>query len=99
MLARSLMGGSLELRIPPATPAATRNHHAIIGRRKVMHPLAGVGVVNNGPHRHLEDHVLAFAPGFIRTLAMAPALRFIFGVKAEMHERIMALARFHNHVA
>src|SRR5919204_3070593 len=30
---------------------------------------------------------------------MAPALRFVFGIKAEVNQRIVALAGFHHNVA
>ena len=93
------MRGSLELGITPATPSAAGNHESVVGVREVMHLLAGVGVVNDGSDGDFEQNVFALAPGFIRAFAVASALSLVFGIEAEMNQRVVSLARFHDDVA
>ncbi len=40
-----------------------------------------------------------FAPALVRAFAVASALRLVFGIEAEMHQRVMPLAGFHDHVS
>ena len=37
--------------------------------------------------------------GAIAAFAMPSALRLVFGIKAEVHQRIVALAGFHDHIS
>src|SRR6266849_6498076 len=64
-----------------------------------MYHIAGVGVVNDRSDRNFEQNVFAFAPSLVRSLAVAPALGFVFGVEAKMHQRVVTLAGFHDDVA
>ena len=64
-----------------------------------MHELARVGVINNGADGHFENDVYAFASSFIRSFAMSPALCLVFRIETEMHQRVVALAGFHDDVA
>src|SRR5579871_3705810 len=50
-------------------------------------------------HRNLQQHIAALAPGFIRPLAMPAAFGLIFGIEAEVHQRVVTLAGFHDDVA
>src|SRR6266567_419834 len=64
-----------------------------------MNNLAGVGVVNNRSDWNFQQNIVAFAPRFVRSFAVAPALGFVFRIETEMNQRVVTLARFHNHVA
>src|SRR5579884_1497712 len=94
-----LVSGRCKPRIPasPAPPAS--NDNALVGMGEVVDLLAGLVVVKNRSHRHFQNHVHAFVPGAVRAFAMPPALRLVFGIKAEMHQRIVALARLHHDIA
>src|SRR5579864_8138807 len=89
----------LELRIAAPTPPAARDYDAIVWPRKIVYFLARVGVINNGSDRHFEHDVHALTPGFIRTFTVAPALRLVFRIEAEMNQRVVALAGLHDDVA
>ena len=99
VVARRLVNRSGEACVAPASAATARNHHALVGLRKVVHHFARQFVVNDGSNGDLEDDAFAFATGFVRAFAMASLLRFIFGIKTEVHQSIVALARFHHYVA
>ena len=99
VLARRLMHRSGKARIAASTAAAAGNHHALIGRREIEHLLARFLVVHDRPDRNFQKNVFAFAPGLVRAFAVASALGFVFGIEAEMHQRVMPLAGFHDHVS
>src|SRR5581483_2870619 len=56
-------------------------------------------VVNHRAYRDLQHHVCACPPGFIGALAVAAALRLVLGIEAEVHQRVVALAGLHDHIA
>src|SRR6266568_5840407 len=93
------MRGSLELGITSSAPSAAGNYESVIGVREVMDPLSGVAVVNDGSNGDFEQNVFALAPGFIRAFAVPSTLSFVFGIEAEMNQRVVSLARFHDDVA
>ena len=64
-----------------------------------MHQLAGQLVIDQRAHRHLEHDAFAFAAGLVGTFAVAPALGLVFGIEAEVDQRVVALAGFHGDVA
>src|SRR5664279_5376952 len=64
-----------------------------------MDDLAGHLVINDGSDGNLQDDAFALAARLVGALAMASALAFVFGIEAEVHERVVAFARFHHHVA
>src|ERR1019366_10657039 len=88
-----------KLRVAASASSAARDHDAFIGTREIVNLLSRVLVVNDRPHRHLQDDPFPIAPGFLRALAMPPALGLVFRIESEMHQRIVALARFHPDVA
>ena len=67
--------------------------------REVVHHLARHLVVDDGSDRHLQHDALALAAGFVGAFAVASALGLVFGIEAEVHQRVVALARLHHHVA
>jgi hypothetical protein len=99
MFARRLMGRSLEPGIASSAATAAGDYDPVIGRREVMHDLAGIGVVNYRPDWNLQENVYTFAPGFVRPFAVTSTLGFVFRVEAKMDQGVMALARFHDDVA
>src|SRR5205085_9687178 len=50
-------------------------------------------------HRHLQHDAFAFAAGAVGAFAVAAALGGVFRIKAEVHQRIVALAGFHDDIA
>src|ERR1700689_1022437 len=96
---RCLMHGSGKARITPSTAAAAGNHHALIGRGKIENLLARFLVIHDRSDRNFEEDVFSFAPTLIRTFTMASALRLVFGIETEMHQRVMPLAGLHDHVS
>src|ERR1019366_1421859 len=99
VLARGLMNRGSEAGIAATAATAARHHHALVGMGEVMHHLAGHFVVNDSSDGDLQHHAFALAAGFVGTLAMASALGLVFGIEAEVHQGVVALARFHHHVA
>ena len=84
-----------------AAPAAStlRDDDAFVRSREIMHFLAGVVVVQNRSDGNFQQNVFAFAPGLVGTFAVASTLSLVLWIEAEMHQRVMALAGFHNDVA
>ena len=99
MLARRLMHRCGEPRIAASAASAVSDHHALVGRGEIEDFLAGLFVVHNRSHRNFQKHVSPIAPGFVRAFAVTSALRFVFRIETEVHQRVVALAGFHNHVA
>src|SRR5208337_3339755 len=98
MLPRSLMHRSCKARIAASTPPAPGNHHALIRPGKIEDLLAGFFVIHNRSHWNFQKYIYAFAARLVGTFAVTPALSFVLGIKAEMHQRVMALAGFHDHI-
>ena len=99
VLPRSLVGGGGETRIAASASTAAGNHHALVGVGEVVHSFAGVVVVDDGAHRHFQQDVFALASGAVGAFAVTPALRLVFGIEAEMHQRVVALAGLQDDVA
>src|SRR5271166_2846760 len=99
MLARRLMHRSCETRVASPPAAAASDYHALIGRGKVEDLFAGLFIVDDCSHGDFENYVRTFAPGFVRAFAVASALGLVFGIEAEVDQRIVALAGLHDHVA
>src|SRR5205823_10973649 len=98
-LAGRLMSGGCELRI--AAPAAASAHHdkALVSAAEVVQLFAAFIVVKDGPDRHFQNDAGAVSPGLIRALTVPPTLSFIFGIEAEVNQRVVALAGFHHDIA
>src|ERR1700733_9929383 len=78
--------------------SALGGNDALIGAGEVMHHRAGLVVVQNGADRHFQNHILALFAAAVGALAVPSALRLMFGIEAEVNQRVMPLARFHDHV-
>src|SRR5207249_7975494 len=88
-----------KLGIASSTASAPSNDDGFVRSREVVDSFSGFVVVEDGADRHLQYNVFTFTAGFIRTFTMPAALRLVFRIEAEMHERIMTFARFHNYIA
>src|SRR6185312_4827369 len=99
MLARGLMctGGKVLVAAPAAS--TVRHDDSLIRPGKIMHLLARIFVVNNGSDWHFQHNALAVATGAVGAFSVTSTLGLVFRIKAEMHQRVMALAGFHDHVA
>ncbi len=76
-----------------------RHHDPLIGTREVVHHFASDLVENDGADGHLQHDVVALTAGLVRAFAVASALGLVFGIEAEVHQRVVALAGFHDDVA
>src|SRR3974390_3089028 len=99
MLPRSLVRRRRKPRIAAPAAPALRDDHPLVSPREVVYQLARKLVVHNRPHRDLQHHVHALAPGAIRSLAVPAALRLVLRIEPKVHQRIVPLARLHDDVA
>src|SRR5438552_3308120 len=99
MLSRRLVHRCGKARVAAATAPAAGNHKALVRLRELEHFLAGLVVIHDGPDRNFQNHIAAVASGLVGTLAVTSALRAVLRIEAEVHQRIVALAGFHDDVA
>src|SRR5205823_5065260 len=99
MLARRLMSGGGKAGVAASATSTACDGDALIGMGKIVNALAGVIIVEHGAHRNLEHNVSTLFAGFVGAFAVASALTFVFGIEAEVHQRIVALAGFHDDIA
>src|SRR2546421_10807726 len=99
MLARGLMGGSREVLVAASATPTMRHVHALVGLRKIVDQLAALHVVDDCAYWDLQDDVIAGLAGAVGTFAVASALRVVLRIEAEVDQRIVRLARLHDHVA
>ena len=99
MLARRLMDRGCEARVAASAATAASNDDTLVGMREVVHQFAGDFVVDDGADRNLQDDALALAAGLVGAFAVTAALGLVFGIEAEVHQRVVALAGFHDDVA
>src|SRR5215469_1998390 len=85
--------------IAASTTPALRHDDALIRARKIMHQLTSCAVIENGPNRDLEHYVFTISAGPVGSFAVRAASTFIFGIEAEVYQRVVALAGFHDDVA
>ena len=64
-----------------------------------MNFFSGFVVVQDRADRNFQKNVHALAAGAVGAFAVASALRFVFGIEAEVHQRIVAFAGLHDDVA
>src|ERR1017187_2435160 len=89
MLAWGLMYRGCKARVAASAAPSTSDHKALVGLRKLEKLVAGFVVEHNRSDRNFQD----------QALAVASALRRVFGIKAEMHQRVVPLAGLHHDVA
>ena len=99
VLARSLMGRGGEAGVAAPAAPAVGDDDALVGAGEVPDFLAGFFVVDDRAYRDFQSDVDALAAGFVGAFAVASAFGFVFGIEAEMDERVVALAGFHDDVA
>src|ERR1700687_775010 len=85
--------------IAPSAASALGNHHAFVGPRKIMHHLAGFVVIDDRADRNFQRDAVAFRARAGGAFSMTPALGLVLGVKAEVNQRVVPLAGFHDDVA
>src|ERR1700736_2166110 len=66
---------------------------------EIVELFAGVRVKNDRPDRHLELDRFPVVPGPVAAFAMPAALCLVFGIEAEMKERVDVFAGYDEHVA
>src|SRR5690349_1654003 len=93
------MCGSGEVLVAASTAAPVRHHNAFIRTREVVHQLPGFPVVENGPNWDLEHHVFTVSAGPVGSFAVGAASSLVFRIEAEVDQRIVPFARFHDDVA
>src|SRR5215469_9115601 len=96
MLSRGLMHRRCKTRIAATAATAAGDDEFLIGRRKFESLLTGLIVVDDSPDRNLQPHIGAFAAGLVGSFSVPSALGGVLGIEAEMHQRVVALAGFHD---
>ncbi len=99
MLARSLVSRGREACIAASTAPAAGNDNTIVGAGEVVYFLSGFVVVHDRAHRNFQQDVHALAAGAVRAFAVTSALRLVFRIEAEVHQRVVAFAGLHDDVA
>jgi len=99
MFGRCLVGRGSETGIAAPAFSPTSNQKAIACVSEIVQLLTGIGVIDYGADRHFQVDRFAFLAGTIAALAVTAALRFVFGIEAEMQQRIDVLAGDHIYVA
>src|SRR5579884_3858361 len=87
---RRLVSRSGKLRVAAAAAPAPRNNKALIGGFKVVQLLTGLLVIQDGADRNVQHHIGAVATCLVGALAVAPALRLVFRIEAEVHQGVVA---------
>ena len=64
-----------------------------------MNLFTRIGVIDDRAHWDLQHNIRTLTPFAVRALSVSTALSLVLRIKAEVHQRVVALARFHNHVA
>ena len=95
VLARSLMRGSRKAGVAASASTTTSNHDAFVGMGEVVNFLSSIIVIHNCSDWNFKDDILALAAGLVRAFAVTSALRFVFGIEAEVHQRVVPLTGFH----
>src|SRR5260370_19008071 len=93
------MRGRGKAGVAAAASAATGDDDALVGMREIVDALAGIFVVENRAHWDLQHDVSTLGAGLVGAFAVTAASGLVFGIKAEVHQRVVALAGFHPHVA
>src|SRR4051812_8078254 len=99
MLARGLVRRSREVLVAASTASPVCHDHALVGLREIVDQLAALNVVDDCAYWSLHDDVRAGLAGAVGAFAVASALRVVFGIEAEVNQRVMRLTRFHDHIA
>src|SRR5512133_2831589 len=99
MLSRGLVRRSGKVLVPATTAPTFGDNQPLVRMLEVMHQLARVLVIDEGSNRHLQDDVFTLGTCAIRTFSVASALCFVLWIEPKMHQRIVLLAGFHDHVA
>src|SRR5258708_21460101 len=99
MLSRGLVRAGGKVLVAASAASALGNDNSLIGTGKVVDPLAGCLVIDNGAHRNLEHDTLAIAAGAVGAFAVASAIARVFRIKAEVDQCVVALAGFHYNFA
>src|SRR6185312_6156515 len=99
MLTRRLMRGSGELRIAAPAASAAGHDDPLIWTGKVVDFFSGFIVVKNGADGNFKEDVGTLFTGAIGAFAVASTLRRVFRIEAEVYQRVVTLAGFHDDVA
>jgi hypothetical protein len=74
-------------------------HKALVRLCEIKQCLASLFVVNDRAYWHWQIDGLAVPSRSIASLAMSPALRFVFGVEAKMKQSVVVQARNQGDIA
>src|SRR6185295_7609504 len=88
-----------EARIPATAAATAGDDDAVVRAREVVDFLSSLVVVDDRAYRNFQQDVHTLAAGAVGAFAVASALRFVLRIEAEVYQRIMPLAGFHDDVA
>src|ERR1035438_1443536 len=85
--------------IAPAAFASLGDTEFLAWNGEIVDALAGGFVVDHGAHGHFDLERCALGAGALAAFAVAPALRLVFRVEAELEEGVWVLAAHHDDVA
>src|SRR5579872_4140517 len=99
-----MFGGRLvsrrgEVLIAPAASAAARDHERIARGCEIVEQFACRLVVDQRPDRNGQLDGMSLAAGLVAAFAVTAALGLVLGIKTEMEQRVVVVARFHDDVA
>src|ERR1051326_7122206 len=93
MLGGRLMSGSGKPGVSTSTASASRDRDALARFGEIKQAFTGRVVVNRRADRHRNLDGTAVCAGLIAAFTVAAALGFMFGVIAELQERILLASR------
>ena len=87
-LARGAVDGALEAQVAKAAITTLGHQDLLSSLQQLVHHFTGVGIADDGAHRHLEDDVLTLGAEHVRPLAVLTALGFKLAGIAEVDQGI-----------
>src|SRR5579862_9800421 len=99
MFGGGLVRGGGEARVASAAAPAVSDDEAVAGLGEVVQHFTGFRILHYGANRSGDFDGSAIVTGLVAAFAVPAALGFVFGIEAEMQERVVVRAGDHNHVA
>src|SRR5689334_8824245 len=87
-----------EMLIAASTTPAVCDNNALVRPREVVHQLTAFPVIEDRAYWDLQHDIFAVPAGLVGSFTVSAASGFVFRIKAEMHQGVVALAGFHNYV-
>ena len=79
--------------------ASARDGKPVVRVSEIVEDFAGLIVIDDGSHRHGKLDGMPIATRPVTAFAMPSALGLMFGIKPEMEQRVVVVARDHDNIA